>query len=137
MSDRKPLESIITDIDNLLRDFWKHIKDPENLSQDILKLSVLNGGLGNYLAEAHETERQAEATYKYEVDKLKLELVKAGDSATVAESKAKIERFDLQAEWLVAQHNLTVLKLKRQDTDSAIDAARSRLSLIKNDIRQQ
>jgi hypothetical protein len=132
----KDVATIVQEIDDVLRDIWKHFHNPENLSTDILKLAVLNGGLGNGLAEAFDAERRAEASYKHSVDKLKLENVTKGDSATVAESKAKQEMFVDQIKWIEKQHQLTVLKLKRQDTDSAIDAARSRLSLIKQDMKQ-
>lgn len=137
MGPVKTASSIVTEIDDLLRDIWKHISDPENLSTDILKLAVLNGGLGNWLAEAQDIERKAEVDYKHRVDEYKLGFVKDGDSATVAETKAKLAHHDVMQDWLTAQHNATVLKLKRHDTDSAIDAARSRLSLIKGDIRNQ
>lgn len=133
----KEVATIVSEIDDVLRDIWRHFDDPENLSRDILKLAVLNGGLGNGLADAFDNERRAEIVYKHAVDKLKLQLVEKGDSATVAESKAKVEETNKLSVWLEDQHRLTVLKLKRQDTDSAIDAARSRLSLIKQDLRNQ
>lgn len=128
--------TIVSEIDDLLRGVWTHLEDPQNLSLDILKLAVLNGGLGNWLAEAQDTERHEEANYKNMVDKVKLSLVATGDSATVAESKAKQLNYSSLQLWLQAQHTVTVLKLKRQDTDQAIDAARSRLSLIKQDMKQ-
>lgn len=132
----RPAEDIVADIDTILKEVWQHLEDPENLSKDILKLAVLNGGIGNWLAEAQDLERRVEAAYKHDVDRKKLDYVKAGDSATVSESKAKLDLAEQMDAWLDAQHQVTVLKLKRQDTDQAIDAARSRLSLIKQDIKQ-
>lgn len=139
----KSAADIVAEIDDVLRDIWKHMEDPENLSRDILKLSVLNGGLGNWLAEAQDLERRMEAAYKHDVDARMLNIRETeknekGHPPAIdyAKAKATIEKAEQLDAWLDGQHQVTVLRLKRQDTDQAIDAARSRLSLIKQDIRQ-
>lgn len=141
MNEKKDALHIVSEIDDILRDVWKHLENPQELSQDILKLAVLNGGLGNWYAEAQDNERRKEAHYKHNLNSDKLAIMATEKdergkavSATYAESKAQINHWATQLELLDAEHTTTVLKLKRQDTDQAIDAARSRLSLIKRDM---
>lgn len=141
MNEKKDALHIVSEIDDILRDVWKHLENPQELSQDILKLAVLNGGLGNWYAEAQDNERRLEAHYKHDLNSDKLAIMATEKdergkavSATYAESKALMNHWTTQLELLDAEHTTTVLKLKRQDTDQAIDAARSRLSLIKRDM---
>lgn len=133
----KTPQEIVSDADDQIREIWRSVDDPETLSQAILRLSVLNAGIGNFLHEAMLEESAAERHYKFMLDKQKLALVDEGKSATVAESMAKIAYNDTLKNWHEKTHAVNILKLKRNDVDRIIDAARSRLSLIKLDIRHE
>lgn len=132
----KSPQQIITEIDSILSVIWNSLENPDILSREILKMSVLYAGLGNYLAEAREAERKAEQHYKFLIETTKLDYVAAGDSATVSESKAKVEAHEAQETYLQSAKRVDMLKLKREDVERILDATRSRLSLIKGDIRQ-
>lgn len=135
MTTKEPLQ-LVDEIDDLLREIWEHLENPELLSFDILRLAVKSGGLGTHLIEAEFDMDQAESQYKYQVDKRKLELVKQGESATVSESTAKVELQEDYSAYLERKKAYKAIKIKREDTDRAIDAVRSRLSLVKTDLRR-
>lgn len=132
----KTAEQIVAEVDDLVRAVWSAWEDPETLSGLILKLSVLYAPIGNYLAQAREEERWEETMYKSAVNKGKIHYVSEGDSATLAESKSHEDHTQDKNDWVETQNRVDTLKLKREDVEKLIDAARSRLSLIKGDIQR-
>lgn len=129
-------EEIIQDVDDLVRAVWTDWENPEKLSEDLMKLAVLYTPIGNLLAEARDDERREEADYKYRVEVDKLDHIAEGDTATKAESKAKVQHREQQKIVFTLTRQSEALKFKREDVEKLIDAARSRLSLIKGDLRR-
>jgi hypothetical protein len=137
----KPIDELVAEIDTLIEAQWQHQSDPENLSIALHKLEVKIGMLSPHVAQAEYDVNTAKADYEVDFDKLKLEYMKEKDekgkavSATVAESRARIDMADDMLELYAIKKAHTLLKLKREDTQRIVDAARSRLSLIKQDLR--
>lgn len=142
MNNIKSPDQLVSEMDEIIRGMWTHLEDPENLSTDILRLAVLNVGIGNALVEAQDLLNVANTEYKHSFETFKLAAMQDKDengkkvTATAAESMATVEMKEAADYINVLTKALMTLKIKRQDTDSVIDAARSRLSLIKNDIKQ-
>lgn len=140
MEDHKTL---ITEIDTLTSEITEAINNPETISKCLLQIALKNDRLGNLYVMALDMERVAKTDYEYQLDesKLKIMATEVDDkgkrvSATYAESRSRIRKKDLLDELNTAKHTVDVLKVKRNDIDRIIDAARSRLSLIKNDIKR-
>lgn len=138
----KTPDVLVAEMDDIIRGIWTHLEDPQSLSNDILRLSVLNVGIGNALVEAQDLLNTADTERKYALQTIKLAKVKETDPDTgkkipmgVAEAMAEIETKKLADHMNVLSKAVMLLKIKRNDTDSVIDAARSRLSLIKKDIQ--
>lgn len=134
--DKTP-EQNVEQVDELVKQIYTQLDNPEYLSRSVLALSVLYAGLGNYLVEARDQERVLDVAYKVEFGRVKLKYVKEGDSATIAESRARLDLVGFAENILAANKRVDILKLKREDVDKLIDAARSRLSLIKGDMQRQ
>lgn len=113
----------------------RHWADPENLSALILKLSLIYGELGDLVTEAEFEMDSVKERYDYDVATRILELVEEGSSVAAAEPRAKQEYRQGFREQLTAKKNYGILKRKRDSVEKVIDASRSRLSLIKSDIR--
>lgn len=132
----KTPEQLATEIDDLINTIWRSLDDPETLSKTLEQLAVKYRGIGNYLHEAYNEQIDAKRRHDHYVETQKLHYVGQGDSATVAESKAKIDSHDQKEKLDEANKRLTWLKLAREDIELNLDVGRSRLSLIKGDIRQ-
>lgn len=132
----KTAEQIVAEVDDLVRDVWNAWDDPETLSGLILKLSVLYAPLGNYLAQARDEERKMDTYIKYHFANHKRSHIEHGDSVALAETKARTELENQYKDQDFAANRIDILKLKREDVEKLIDAARSRLSLIKGDIQR-
>lgn len=132
----KSAQDLVIEADELIRNCYRYSDDPENLSKTILELAIKNAGIGNHLADAEALEADAKAHWRYKIEKRKLELVDEGKSATVAESKAELEHFEEGQEYRQLKKAVTLLKLKRDDINRIFEGGRSRLSVIKADLRQ-
>lgn len=133
---------LVNDIDGKAKALYKSLDSPEDISKILFEMAILSVGLGNYLIEALDNERRLDSKYKYDLVERKLELVSKTNpstdklySATVAESIAEQE---ISNEALLeSKRQVDILKIKRADLEKVIDTGRSRLSLIKNDIRKE
>lgn len=111
-------------------------EDPEGLSVIILRLALSNKTLGDLVSMAEYEMDVARAHYEHARESRKLELVKAKMGAGVAESTAKVETDDQLQDALETKRKYGLLRRKRDSLNTIIDATRSRLSLIKGDIRR-
>lgn len=137
----KSPDQLIKEIDEIVRGLWSHLEDPETLSRDIAQLSVLNYGLGKALALVVGELIDLETDYKHDFEAAKLETMESPRedgkkvSATAAESVARVQLRELAEEIARLEKAVAAFKIQRSDTEQVIEAARSRLSLIKQDIR--
>lgn len=133
----KTPEELVNEADDILRVIFNSLDNPEIISTKLLRLAVIYGGIGNCLAAAQNAERQAETTYKYELNKKKASYMKAGSSATAAEVPATVDVKKYRDDWDSWKHNASILKIKREDIEKVIDTGRSRLSFIKQEIKNE
>lgn len=130
-------EELLKSIEAKAREVWKHKDDPETLSKLLVDLSVLNWGLGQWLSDADDAERTLKTELDYQRAKIIKTLTGAGDSIAKAEVEATLNLQDKRKEYNEVKHGLELYKLRRKDTEKIMDALRSRLSLIKQDIRNE
>lgn len=129
----KSADEIIKELADLVRDGWKHKDDPEMLSKALYDISALNWGLGQWQAEFEEAERAMKAELEVEKAQLTKDFVDAGDAVNKAEIKVTIQLSGKRKEYNKAASSLARVKISRESNEKVIDAARSRLSLIKKD----
>lgn len=134
---KKSPTDIIKDIDKLAKDIFGSLENPETLSMTIVELAVLNVGMGNWLADALEAERNLDTELKYLKQKHITEGRKQDGKKAIGalEAEAVVNTKEKQDELLEIQHAVQLYKIKRSDTEKLIDATRSRLSIIKQDIK--
>ncbi len=133
----RPSNEILDDIESITKEVFKNLENPQYLSEAIIKLAVLNSGLGNYLVEAKDLERSADTSLKFNREMTKMEKMDSGLTATAADSLKIIETKELSDEVNELSHNVDILKIKRDDTKDVLEMVRSRLSLIKMDITNE
>lgn len=133
----KPSDQVVTEIDDILTVVWNSLDNPEELSRQLLRMTVLYAGIGNYLVEARDEERTLDRDYKGYIYQAQKKWRDQG-KVTVAEAEGQAfreHRTDLDT-LNHAKKRVDILKLKREDVERNIDAIRSRLSLIKGDIQR-
>lgn len=135
MEPKKTPEEIITEIDNKIRQSYKEWDSPEGLSILLMDLASLKLGLGYWVAYASDEERQAEGELKLKREQIKLELMENyKQSGTKADAKKVIETAEMSSEYYKLAYRKELYKIKHSDTQTMIDALRTRISLIKGDI---
>jgi hypothetical protein len=107
--------------------------DPDWLSQAVVKLATLNSFLGEHVAQAFYDASTYEAGYKTAREKIKLEHLSKGTTASEAESQKYAETEDELERWNHAAYMHKLLQIKRADTSELIDTIRSRLSYMKSE----
>lgn len=128
---------LVNDIDEKAKALYKSLDSPEDISKILFEMAILSVGLGNHLIEALDSERQLESGYKASLDKHVRVGIEEGDAVNKAELKARHLSKDEKLKWLESKRQVDILKIKRADLEKVIDTGRSRLSLIKNDIRKE
>lgn len=126
----KELEEVLTEIDTLRDQVYeqKAWQNGEWLSQAIVKLSVLTGFLGSYVASAEHDADTLEAHYKVTRERRKLELIKEEKTtATQAESQAYVDTEDELQTWNKAKYQHKMLSIKRTDSNNLVVACQSDL----------
>lgn len=141
---------------DLRRDSWQAVKDldakekelldcfnkpeeGETLSRGIMELPDLLRKLGENLAEYDDQEIQLEDHYKFMREKITDEYMGEGSKSltkTAAETKARLDERYLQAreEWRKTHKATSYLRVKMNSSTRFLEASRSRLSWIKQDI---
>lgn len=132
MNDAK---DILEQIHQRAQVVWKDKDNPENLSKILVELAGLNWGLGEYLVLADEAERELKTELDYEKAKIVNEITKSGESVAKAEIQATLGTREKRKEYNQVAHGKELYKLRRKDTEKLMDAIRSRLSLIKQEIK--
>lgn len=130
-------EQVITKVDKLIFSLRTLQDDPENLSKALDNLAILARLLGKFLVAAEEEANITKTQYNYLLNKQTLEYISGGKAAGVSETMAKQAlkpELDTLYKW---QHNVSVLKIARDDIDRIINTNRTRISLIKGDIRSE
>lgn len=130
----KSAKELIEAIDTTSRSL--KLDDPEAISKDVVALSQYNMGLGNWLADAMEAERGLDRDLKLARQKIILDLRKTKTAVAEAEAKALMQTEDEWNQLLEVQNAVQLYKIKRIDTQMLVDTIRSRLSVIKEDLRQ-
>lgn len=134
MNDAK---EAITEIDKI-RDMiyeGKKWQDGEWISQAIVKLAALNSYVGDLVDIAELESNQIDGEYKIAKAAKFLDLRSDDAKRTVGEDEALAltESHALLLESAMKEYKYKALRTKRSDTQSLIDAMRSRLSYLKQD----
>lgn len=132
----KTAVQLIDNIETKSKGLYANMDDSETISRTLFELAILSMGLGNHLIEAQDAERVAETLYKHNLDEAVAEALKSEMPFNKSELDAKRRLHNEKVEWNEAKRNVDVLKIKRADLDKVIDTGRSRLSLIKEDLRK-
>jgi hypothetical protein len=114
----------------------KKWSDPEWLSQAVVKLATLNSFVGEHVAQAFYDAATYEAGYKTARERIKLDHLNKGTTASEAESQKYAETEMELEKWNHASYMHKLLQIKRTDTSELIDTIRSRLSYMKIDKEQ-
>lgn len=130
----KTAAQLIEEIGNLVRSIWKEKENPEGLSKALNDLAVLNWAL----AEHQSTFEEQERSMKTEMDLTKANFLQdytnQGDAVNKAEIKVTIELAAVRREYNKVASALEKVKIIMRANDKVMEAARSRLSLIKQNI---
>jgi|ERR1019366_7876786 hypothetical protein len=126
---------VIKQIDEDLEAINRHWEDPNELSALILRLSLRYGDLGDLVTEAELEMDEQKATLDYTQADLIRKSLNLDQTAAWSAANAKAETQEQIKSYLTAKASYGKLKRKRDSVEKIIDAARSRLSLIKSDIR--
>ena len=137
MTPHSDATDILKQIEAKAREVWANKDNPETLSKLLVDLSVLNWGLGTYQSDADDAERTLKTELDYQRAKIVKQLTGAGESVAKAEVEATLNLKDKRGEYNEVKHGLELFKIKRRDCEKIMDALRSRLSLIKQDIKEQ
>lgn len=108
--------------------------DPGYLADLLLDLGSYYATLGSYVAEAEQAASLSDSHYKFTREKFKLDYVKAGESATVADSRARVETRVHEEDAIALKYKASLLKFSRDGLSTTIDVIRSKLSFIKQDM---
>lgn len=138
----RTIGDILEDIDTLTKEAYATTGKPQEVeikSRAVSDIPALMKGLGYYLADAELDAALAKDDLEYMKLKKEKEVIDGGKSVAVAERTAGTDDELIQAKERLrkAQHNYKVLKLQYDSTDRQFEGWRSRLSVIKNDIRNE
>jgi Mg/Co/Ni transporter MgtE len=131
----KSATQLVDEIESKSKSLYLNLDDSETISKTLFELAVLSMGLGNHLIEAQDADRVAETLYKHNMDEAIA--LNSDMPFNKAELEAKRQLHSEKVRWNEAKRQVDVLKIKRGDLDKVIDTGRSRLSLIKGDIRKE
>jgi len=142
------IEKVIKQVNEIERGLKEQLDSPDDLSMSIGRLAIAYSVLGNALVAAEDEVRQMEAELKYTQSKRVRELtspstemvdgkevpikgmsVGLAERVAVEESRAKILLY------LTAKKNKDLLSIKRADIKLLVDALRTRVSFIKEEIK--
>lgn len=117
--------------------FAKEKGDPENLSNNLIRLARVNSALEGKASYAKYIARNADRAYRRLREQVKLDKISGGSPIGKAESEAYIDNkvdtaFKIFSEVQLMADNAEGLGFR---TDTFMKMAQSGLSLIKNDVR--
>lgn len=108
-------------------------EDPNYLADLLLELGSYYATLGSHVAEAEQAASLSESHYKYTRERFKLDYVKTGESATVADSRARVETREHEEDAISLKYKANLLKFSRDGLSTTIDVIRSKLSFLKTE----
>ena len=126
---------LIDEIGTRVKGIWSHSENPELLSKDLNDIAVLNWGLAKWRTEFDENERQMKAELELDKANGMLRHTNSGEAVNKAEIRMTIELGAKKLEYNKMASNLDKVKTMMNANASVMDAARSRLSLIKAEMQ--
>lgn len=112
----------------------KQWEDPSYLADLLLELGSYYATLGSHVAEAEQGASLSESHARLAREQLKLTYVEEGDSATVAESRARVDTAVDEQDAIGLAYKAKLLRLSRDGLGVTIDVIRSKLSFVKRDM---
>lgn len=132
----KDASQIIEEIGDIVKGVWSQSENPEGLSKSLNDIAVLNWALALWQSTFEEQERQMKAELDIDKATLMQEYVDSGDAVNKAEIKTTIKLGAKRKEYNKMASGLEKCKVMSRANQSVMDAARSRLSLIKEEIKR-
>lgn len=117
---------------------FKAIKDDdvESLSKYQVEIAALNSQLGNKMAQAGWLSRKADRAYRKIREQIKVDYVdKQKKAIGYADSRKYIDTFDEHEVYNKAKYMEEDLRSLRDSTQDLIDTVRSRVGVIRSDIK--
>lgn len=131
----KTAAEIIQAIGDLVRDVWKQKENPEGLSKTLNDIAGYNWALAQWQGELEEEERQMKAELDLEKANLLQKYTNQGDAVNKAEIKVTLETAKMRQDYNKTAAALEKVKITNRANQAVMDAVRSRLSLIKGEIK--
>lgn len=135
-------DEVVSAVQNDVEAVNRQWQDPENLSAIGLRLALNFEKLGDLVTESESIMDAAKSDYDHHIDTRTLELVKTMDNDTgklygagVAKQMAEAEYHEEWVAYLETKRKYGRVQRKRQAVEKIMDQVRSRVSLIKGDIR--
>lgn len=132
---QKSASEIIEQISGIVKGVWTHSENPELLSKDLNDISVLNWALSQWQADFEEQERTTKAALDLEKANLILQYTNDGDAVNRAEVKVTIETAEMRKEYNKIASALEKMKITARANEKVMDSARTRISLIKGEVK--
>lgn len=132
---RKDAAELIADIERLVKGYWSHLDNPELISKDLHEISTLNWALAQWQADYEEQERAMKAELDLSRAKLLEEFTSKGEAVNKAEIKATISLAEMRKDYNKVASLLERIKITDKANSKVMDSARSRIGLIKEQIK--
>lgn len=133
---QKTADQLIEEVSALVKGIWAHSENPELLSKHLNEIAVLNWALAKHRADFTELEQAMKAELDLAKATSIMEYTNAGDAVNKAEIRTTIKLMDKRIAYNRMAANVDKIKVMMQANDRVMDAARSRLSLIKEEIKR-
>lgn len=133
--EKTPVD-LIKEVETLVKEGWIQKDNPEELSKTLYDISAINWKLGTHLGEYEEQERAMKAELDLDKAKSINELVDQDMSVNKAEIKTTLVLAEKRKMYNRTASDLEKVKIIIKANEKVMDAIRSRLSLIKQDIQK-
>lgn len=127
---------IIKEAGQRVREIWKHKENPEELSRLGVELTALSWAIGEWYADFDNQEREAKTEIDLEHADLVEKYINQDMPVSRAEVKAKVDLGSKRREYNKIMTGVTKTKIARHDIEKCVDMVRTRISLIKEDLRK-
>ena len=135
-SNRQGAEDIIKNIGKRIREVWQNAENPQELSRIGDELVVLNFALGMWLVDFDNEERTTKTDYELGLLAKQDSYIESGQTVSRSEIKAKLETANAKRLYNQIVSAVSKVKICRQDTAKALEMLRTRISLIKENLKE-
>jgi hypothetical protein len=132
---QKDAHQLIEEIGAIVKTVWNNSENPDGLSKALNDIAVLHWALALWRAELDEQERHMKAELDLDKANIIQKRTDLGDAVNKAEIRATIELGPKRAEYTKVASAVDKTKIMLQANERVMDSVRSRLSLIKSEMK--